>query len=160
MRFLSLAPCVALSKRSFEGTTLSSFSDQAARYLGAVPERLVRREGQLRFEYVASGNLVGQYPYERSVADGVNVPYETYRIRTDIGEHGGVIRKGYQVPVRDKRIRAERYEELDQDLAYTAQKLDRSAVVPVKSGEPFIMIAIPGGLDPSRRDRVGCQGAM
>ena len=75
-------------------------------------------------------NLVAQYPYERSVADGVNVPYEIFRIRTDIGEHGGSIPKGYQVPVRDKRTRAERYEELDQDLAYTAQELDRSVVVP------------------------------
>ena len=75
-------------------------------------------------------NLVAQYPYERSVADGVNVPFEIYRIRTDIGEHGGAIPKGYQIPVRDKRTRAERYEELDQDLAYTAQELDRSVVVP------------------------------
>jgi type I restriction enzyme R subunit len=39
-------------------------------------------------------NLVAQYPYERSVADGVNVPYEIYRVRTDIGEHGGAIPKG------------------------------------------------------------------
>jgi type I restriction enzyme R subunit len=75
-------------------------------------------------------NLVAQYPYERSVADGVNVPYEVYRIRTDISERGGTIPQGYQVPVRDKRTRAERYEELDQDLAYTAQELDRSVVVP------------------------------
>jgi type I restriction enzyme R subunit len=75
-------------------------------------------------------NLVAQYPYERSVADGVNVPCEIFRIRTDVGEHGGSIPKGYQVPVRDKRTRAERYEELDQDLAYTAQELDRSVVVP------------------------------
>jgi type I restriction enzyme R subunit len=75
-------------------------------------------------------NLVAHYPYERSVADGVNVPFEIFRICTDIGEHGGAIPKGYQVPVRDKRTRAERYEELDQDLAYTAQELDRSVVVP------------------------------
>ncbi len=34
-------------------------------------------------------NLVAQYPYERSVADKVNVPFEIFRIRTDIGEHGG-----------------------------------------------------------------------
>jgi type I restriction enzyme R subunit len=47
-------------------------------------------------------NLVAQYPYERSVADKVNVPFEIYRIRTDIGEHGGIIRKGYQVPVREQ----------------------------------------------------------
>jgi len=38
--------------------------------------------------------------------------------------------QGYQVPMRDKRTRAEHYEELDQDLAYTAQELDRSVVVP------------------------------
>src|SRR6266849_1986587 len=41
-----------------EGTTLSGFSDQAARYMGGVPEHLVRREGQVRFEYVASGSEI------------------------------------------------------------------------------------------------------
>ena len=75
-------------------------------------------------------NLVAQYPYERSVADGVNVGYEIYRIRTDIGERGGKISKGYEVPVRDKRTRAERYEQLSDDVAYTPQDLDRSVQVP------------------------------
>lgn len=65
-----------------------------------------------------NSNLVAQYPYERSVADGVNVGYEVYRIRMDIGERGGKIPKGYEVPVRDKRTRAERYEELSDDIAY------------------------------------------
>src|SRR6516164_3951377 len=41
-----------------EGTTLSGFADQAARYLGSVPGHLVRREDQLRFEYVASGTEI------------------------------------------------------------------------------------------------------
>src|SRR6516162_6944583 len=41
-----------------EGTTLSGFADQAARYMGSVPEHLVHREGQVRFEYVASGTEV------------------------------------------------------------------------------------------------------
>src|SRR6516164_6726890 len=41
-----------------EGTTLSGFSDQAARYIGGVPEHLVRRERQVRFEYVASGTEI------------------------------------------------------------------------------------------------------
>lgn len=75
-------------------------------------------------------NLVAQYPYERSVADGVNVGFEIFRIRTDIGEHGGTIPKGYDVPVRDKRTRAERYETLTEDYAYTADQLDRSVIVP------------------------------
>ena len=38
-----------------EGTTLSGFSEQAARYIADVPKHLVRDEGQVRFEYVASG---------------------------------------------------------------------------------------------------------
>ena len=38
--------------------------------------------------------------------------------------------EGLPVPVRDKRTRAERYEELTDDLAYTPQELDRSVVVP------------------------------
>jgi type I restriction enzyme R subunit len=37
-----------------EGTTLSGFSEQAARYIADVPKHLVRDEGQVRFEYVAS----------------------------------------------------------------------------------------------------------
>src|ERR1700694_4289973 len=38
-----------------EGTTLSGYSEQAARYIADVPKHLVREEGQVRFEYVASG---------------------------------------------------------------------------------------------------------
>jgi transposase-like protein len=38
-----------------EGTTLSGFSEQAARYIAGIPKHLVREEGQVRFEYVASG---------------------------------------------------------------------------------------------------------
>jgi type I restriction enzyme R subunit len=51
-------------------------------------------------------NLVAQYPYERSVADNVNVGFEIYRIHTEIGERGGTVPKGYKLPVRDKRTRA------------------------------------------------------
>ena len=37
-----------------EGTTLSGFAEQAARYIADAPRHLVRDEGQVRFEYVAS----------------------------------------------------------------------------------------------------------
>ena len=78
-------------------------------------------------------NLVAEYPYERSVADGVNVGYEIYRIRTRVTEQGGKIEttdSGFEVPVRDKRTRKVRYEALDADLEYTAKELDRSVVNP------------------------------
>ena len=78
-------------------------------------------------------NLVAEYPYERSVADGVNVGYEVYRITTRVTEDGSKVEateSGFQVPVRDKRTRAVRYRELDADLAYTGKELDRSVVAP------------------------------
>lgn len=75
-------------------------------------------------------NLVAQYPYERSVVDGVNVGFEVFRIRTEIGERGATVRAGYDLPVRDKRTRAERYETLSEDFTYTPEQIDRSVLVP------------------------------
>ncbi|WP_256819598.1 type I restriction endonuclease subunit R [Pseudomonas putida] len=78
-------------------------------------------------------NLVAEYPYERSVADNVNVGYEIYRIRTRVTDEGGKVETdeaGFQVPVRDRRTRKVRYEALDEDLEYSAKELDRSVVNP------------------------------
>ena len=76
-------------------------------------------------------NLVAEYPYERSVADGVNVGYEVYRIRTQVTEQGSKLEAAeYQVPVRDRRTRAVRYKKLDEDLEYTRTELDRSVTTP------------------------------
>jgi type I restriction enzyme, R subunit len=71
-------------------------------------------------------NLVAEYPYERSVIDGVNVAFEVFRIKTEIGEQGGLIEAGFEVPVQDKKTRARRYQELDAALDYAASQLDRS----------------------------------
>lgn len=75
-------------------------------------------------------NLVAQYPYERSVVDGVNVGFEVFRIRTEIGERGSTVKAGYELPVRDKRTRAQRYETLTEDFAYTPDQIDRTVLVP------------------------------
>lgn len=75
-------------------------------------------------------NLVAQYPYERSVVDGVNVGFEIFRIRTEIGERGATVKAGYELPVRDKRTRAQRYETLTEDFAYTPDQIDRTVLVP------------------------------
>ena len=75
-------------------------------------------------------NLVTEYNHERAVADGVNVGYEVYRIKTQVGEQGGKVEKGFYVDKRHKETRARRWERLDEDLAYAAQDLDRSIVVP------------------------------
>ena len=75
-------------------------------------------------------NLVMEYGHERAVADGVNVGYEVYRIRTQVSEQGGKVEKGFYVDKRHKQTRARRWEQLDEDLSYAAQDLDRSVVVP------------------------------
>jgi type I restriction enzyme R subunit len=75
-------------------------------------------------------NLVAEYPYEQSVVDGVNVGFEVFRIKTRVGESGGVVDAGYQVPVRDRRTRAVRYQQLDEDLPYSQKELDRSVTNP------------------------------
>ncbi len=74
-------------------------------------------------------NLVMEYNHERAVADGVNVGYEVYRIKTKVTEEGGKVEKGFYVDRRSKETRAVRWERLDEDLTYAAKDLDRSVVV-------------------------------
>lgn len=75
-------------------------------------------------------NLVSEYPYEQSVVDSVNVGYEVFRISTRVTAEGGVVDARYHVPVRDRRTRAIRYRQIDEDLPYTRQDLDNSVTVP------------------------------
>jgi type I restriction enzyme, R subunit len=77
-----------------------------------------------------NSNLVAEYPYEQSVVDGVNVGFEVFRIRTKVGDDGGIVDSQFHVPVRDRRTRAVRYKQLDEDLPYTKQELDSSVTVP------------------------------
>ena len=76
-------------------------------------------------------NLVMQYGHDEAVADGVNVDFDVYRIRTRITEQGATIvadPTGVYVDKRHKLTRAERLERLQQDLTYTANELDRDVV--------------------------------
>jgi type I restriction enzyme R subunit len=75
-------------------------------------------------------NLVSEYTYPQSVADNVNVDFDVYRIKTQITEQGSTIEAGIWVPKRDRRTRQERYEQLDDDLAYSATQLDRAVTSP------------------------------
>ena len=63
------------------------------------------------------------------MADGVNVGYDVYRIKTEIGEQGGKVDAGFYVDYRDKATREVRWSQLEETLEYTAQDLDRSVVV-------------------------------
>lgn len=78
------------------------------------------------------GNMVQDYSHERAVADGVNVGYEVYRITTRIGTDGATLpaQVGRLIPRRDRRTKAKHYAELEDDLTYTANELDRDVMNP------------------------------
>ena len=73
-------------------------------------------------------NLVMEYGHEQAVADGVNVNYDVYRIRTEVTEAGGKVEAGYYVDLRDRETRKVRWQELDEDFDYDPNQLDREVV--------------------------------
>ena len=75
-------------------------------------------------------NLVSEYTYAESVADGVNVDFDVYRIKTQISAQGSSVEAGTIVPKRDRRTRQVRLEALDDDLTYTPGQLDRAVTAP------------------------------
>jgi len=73
-------------------------------------------------------NLVMEYNFEQAVADGVNVDFDLYQIRTAITEGGSKIEAGYYVDFRDRETRRVRWEKADEDIRYNADELDRRVV--------------------------------
>ena len=73
-------------------------------------------------------NLVMEYNHAQAVADSVNVDFDTYRIRTEISEQGSTVEAGYHVDRRDRQTRKVRWEQLEDDLTYTPNQLDRDVV--------------------------------
>ncbi|MFO1405605.1 MAG: type I restriction-modification enzyme R subunit C-terminal domain-containing protein [Azonexus sp.] len=75
-------------------------------------------------------NLVMEYGHEQAVADGVNVNYDVYRIRTAVSEAGSKVEAGYWVQVQERETRARRDWQLDEDFAYDPAELDRAVQTP------------------------------
>ncbi|WP_375346287.1 DEAD/DEAH box helicase family protein [Priestia megaterium] len=75
-------------------------------------------------------NVVSEYTYEESVADGVNVPYDVFTIETEITKAGAKIKAKEYVDKREKLTRKKRWEQLDADYEYTNAKLDKDVVNP------------------------------
>src|SRR2546423_1303189 len=75
-------------------------------------------------------NLVMEYGHEHAVTDNVNVPYDVYKIDTQITAAGSRVEKGFYVDKRERLTRKVRWEQLDEDLAYAPNELDRAVVAP------------------------------
>jgi type I restriction enzyme R subunit len=100
---------------------------QVLEYFDAFQIGLTATPGAQAFGYF-NQNLVMEYPREQAVADGVNVDFDVYRIRTEITDKGSTVEAGYFGKFRDRETRAERMEKLDQDFEYDASKVGTSVI--------------------------------
>lgn len=75
-------------------------------------------------------NIVAEYSYEDSVADGVNVGYDVYEIVTEVTQKGAELKAKEWVDHRDRATRKKRWAETEEDTAYSAKQLDKSVVNP------------------------------
>ena len=73
-------------------------------------------------------NLVYEYRHDQAVADNVNVGYYVYKIETEITQSGGTVAAGNYVARRERGSRCLNWEELDEDVEYTGNQLDRDIV--------------------------------
>ncbi|AVO42494.1 type I restriction-modification enzyme R subunit C-terminal domain-containing protein [Simplicispira suum] len=75
-------------------------------------------------------NLVMEYGHAQAVADGVNVNYDVYRIKTEVTEAGAKVEKGYWLETLDKATRRKTAWQLDEDFEYDPAELDRAVQTP------------------------------
>lgn len=77
-----------------------------------------------------NNNQVMTYAHERAVADGINVGYHVYQIRTRITEEGSTIPAGEMIEKRDRMTRKKRYETLDDDYTFAGTQVNSDVIVP------------------------------
>ena len=75
-------------------------------------------------------NLVMEYGHAQAVADGVNVNYDVYCIKTEVSEQGAKVDKGYWLETQDKATRRKTAWQLDEDFEYDPAELDRAVQTP------------------------------
>ncbi len=102
-------------------------------------------------------NVVSEYSYEQSVIDGVNVPYDVYRIQTRITEEGDRMEAGWFVDKREKLTRKTRWEQLDEDTEYVKKDLDKKVVNPdqIRTIIREFKRALQTQIYPNRKDKKG-----
>lgn len=77
-----------------------------------------------------NNNIIEEYTYDDSVVDGVNVPSRVYRIKTEVTEHGGVIKAGTKVTEKARKTGAETQYDVHHRVDYDPNALDRSVINP------------------------------
>ena len=75
-------------------------------------------------------NIVSDYGYKQAVEDGVLVPYNVFQIETKITQQGAKISLGEYIDTREKLTRKKFWNQLDEDVEYSAKQLDDKVVNP------------------------------
>jgi type I restriction enzyme R subunit len=102
---------------------------QVLEYFDAFQVGLTATPDNRTFGYF-NQNIVSEYTHEQAVIDGVNVGFNNYTIETEITRKGAAIWKGEFIDRREKLSRRKRWEQLDEDVNYTANQLDKDVVNP------------------------------
>ncbi len=99
-------------------------------------------------------NIVAEYSYEQSVADGVNVGYDVFEIETEITRKGALLTAKEWVDHRDRQTRKRRWAETEDDNAYAGKELDRSVVNPsqIRQVIQAMKTAVETTIFPNRRE--------
>ncbi len=74
-------------------------------------------------------NVVSEYRREQAIIDGVNVGEDIFLIETEVSQKGAHILKRV-IEYRDRLSREKRWEQMDEDLVYDKNKLDKDVVNP------------------------------
>jgi len=99
-------------------------------------------------------NIVAEYTYEQSVADGVNVGYDVFEIETEITQKGSILKAKEWVDHRDRQTRKKRWAETEEDALYTGKELDRSVVnlSQIRQVIQAMKTAVESQIFPSRKE--------
>ncbi len=75
-------------------------------------------------------NVVSEYTLKHSIADKVNVGYDVYTIETEITKNGAVLNAKQYVNLRNKMTRKKEWRQLEDEVVYERNQLDRDIVNP------------------------------
>ncbi len=75
-------------------------------------------------------NIVSEYTLKQSITDKVNVGYDVYTIETEVTKQGAKIKAKQYVDLRNKMTRKKEWKQLEDDVIYEGNQLDRDVVNP------------------------------
>ncbi|MGH8539235.1 MAG: type I restriction-modification enzyme R subunit C-terminal domain-containing protein [Stenotrophobium sp.] len=99
-------------------------------------------------------NIVAEYSYEDSVADGINVGYDVYEIETEITKKGAELKAREWVDHRERETRRKRWAQTEEDTVYSGRELDRSVVNPsqIRHVIQAMKAAVEAQIFPARKE--------